>query len=293
MQSITLKSPAKLNLYLKVLNRRQDGYHNLITLFEKIDLCDTLTLSLRPKGIKIKCSEPSLPTDSSNLAHKAARLLQKSCGVQKGVEIYINKKIPIAAGLGGGSSNAASALLGLNRLWGLGLSRPQLRRLGSEIGADVCFFLSGHKFAIGQGVGENLTGLRLPNSLWHIMLCPEKGLSTKKVYAGLNIRKTEPKIDLTQPVNDVTILTRAVSTNNISVLNKYLYNDLEAPAVRSLEAIAGLKSILGRFGVKGVLMSGSGPTVFGITKTRQEAIRLKRRIADKGIGCRVFVVRTF
>jgi len=293
MQSITLKSPAKLNLYLKVLNRRQDGYHNIITLFEKIDLCDEITLLPSSCGIKIKCNDPSLPTGSSNLAFKTARILQKATGVQKGVEIYIDKKIPIAAGLGGGSSNAASVLLGLNKLWRLRIGTAELKRLGAGIGADVPFFLTGHNFAVGKGIGEDLRPLRLRNSLWHIMLCPKKGLSTKKIYSALKAKKTRSKIDLTGAANDVKILTRALTTNNINILGKSLYNDLEAPAIKNLKAIARHKDILGQFGVKGVLMSGSGPTVFGIVPSREEAIALRRKLTSKGNRFRVFAVKTY
>ncbi|MDP2905080.1 MAG: 4-(cytidine 5'-diphospho)-2-C-methyl-D-erythritol kinase, partial [Candidatus Omnitrophota bacterium] len=158
--AVVIKSYAKLNLYLAVLNKRKDNYHNIETLFERIDLHDTIALKKLPgKAIKIVCDHPAVPADTSNLCYKSAKLLQKSLGVNYGVEIKITKRIPVAAGLGGGSSNAAYTLIGLNKLWRLGLSKDKLARLGRLIGADVPFFIMNTPFAIATGRGDKIKPL--------------------------------------------------------------------------------------------------------------------------------------
>ncbi len=291
MNSLIVKSPAKLNLYLKVLGKRTDGYHEIITLFEKINLCDEIRLTSKAKGIKLKCSASELPKNKLNLAFKAASLLREAQGVKKGVEIEIKKRIPIAAGLGGGSSNAASVLLGLNRLWNLKLKRKSLMELGSKIGADVCFFLSGCKFAIGEDKGNKITPLKISNSLWHIVINPPKGLSTKAIYRGLNLRQ-KTKLDLTPRHYNVKILIYAINNNNINMLNTCLRNSLESVAQKKYSQIRNIKRNLRSFGLKG-LMSGSGPTVFGITANREEAMQVAGKIRAKMNGCKVVVAKTY
>jgi len=291
MKSIIVKSPAKLNLYLKVLGRRPDGYHQIVTLFERISLCDQIRLTSKRNGISIKCDMPNLPTDRSNLAFKAASLLKKHTGIKKGVEIAIKKRIPVSAGLGGGSSNAASVLSGLNRLWKLGLSGKDLMELGNSIGADVGFFLSRSQMAIGEGIGSCIKPLKAPNPLWHIVISPPKGLSTKRVYNGLKLKKAKSKLGLTLADNSAKLLIHAIINNRYRLINKYLYNELEAVALQQYNKIKEIKDILGQCGLKG-LMSGSGSTVFGITSNREEAMQVGRRLKLSLSGCQVFVAKT-
>lgn len=154
MRTIELTSPAKINLFLEILGKRNDGYHDIVTVFEKIDLCDRIRLSESDSGIALTSNLKELPLDKNNLVYRASSLLKNTYGVSKGVNIHIEKKIPVAAGLGGGSSNAAITLKGLNRLWKLDLTDRELYDIGKKIGADVPFFIFNHSFAVGSGRGD-------------------------------------------------------------------------------------------------------------------------------------------
>src|SRR3989338_5202174 len=178
-----LLSPAKVNLFLTVLKRRVDGYHNLHTLFERVDLCDKITITKTACRISVRTNVPDLPNDSRNIATRAAELLKKYARVREGARIRIQKRIPIAAGLGGGSSNAATVLLGLNRLWRLRLSKTRLLKLAAKLGSDVPFFILETPFAEGRGRGEILKPIRLKGAkLWHVIVKPPFGISTKHAY---------------------------------------------------------------------------------------------------------------
>ena len=204
--TLRLRAPAKLNLYLRVLGKRPDGYHEIETLFERIDLADELTIEPHPDQLLLTCDAPELSCGEDNLILKAARLLQQVGGTHQGARLHLIKRIPIAAGLGGGSSDAAATLLGLNRLWGLGLTPSRLRELGASLGSDVPFFLADAPWAIGRGRGEVCEPLDLPRlqrsslgangepvepeplpgglSLAHVLVVPNIRLSTKDIYEG-------------------------------------------------------------------------------------------------------------
>lgn len=276
---LKLKSPAKLNLYLRILNKRPDGYHNIVTLFERIDLCDDVVLKERKSGIRIACDDPRLPLGPENLAYRAAKALMDYAGLSKGIQIKIKKCIPAGGGLAGGSSNAASVLLGLNRLWKLGLSRKELMAIGAKIGADVNFFLLGEKLAVGTGKGEKLKALAASGPLWHVLVISGKGLSTGEIYGRWDKlhhgRQTE-KISLTQVMRDVKILHHSIQKKNFTLLGKSLHNDLEESARSRDSNILKIKELLKSSGCGGILMSGSGPTVFCVAPSRKEAMRLRR-----------------
>ncbi|MCX5710525.1 MAG: 4-(cytidine 5'-diphospho)-2-C-methyl-D-erythritol kinase [Candidatus Omnitrophica bacterium] len=203
-----LKSYAKLNLFLQVFKRqRKDSYHNLITLFERIDLFDSITLKKRADSkIRVICSDRNVPSGKSNLCFRAASLLQDTCGVDKGVDIIIKKRIPVGAGLGGGSSNAAATLLGLNKLWGLDLSLSRLVSLSGKIGSDVPFFIYNVPFALGTSRGDKIypLGNMKKVRLWHLLVVPNIHVSTPLIY-----RKFDQFSGLTRPVYNVKILTSA------------------------------------------------------------------------------------
>ena len=281
---LTLKSYAKVNLYLKVLNLRKDGFHNIRTIFERISLYDTITFKrLKPKTIKITCTHPAVPKDAANLCWRAAKLLQDYSGTDKGVEIKITKRIPVAAGLGGGSSNAATTLLGLNKLWKLGLSRKKLLRLAAKIGADVPFFLYNTPFALGEGIGDRIKPLprHRVRRFWHLLAVPDISVSTPLVYKGWDKLKKNKKAGLTKPAPDVKML-----------LSIPLFNSLEAVTLNLYPVVARVKDKLKRLGLNSVLMSGSGPAVFGVLSSRKEAVSLSRKMA-KELRCRgIFVVKT-
>lgn len=289
MRSILLKSPAKLNLYLEVLNKRSDGYHEIETVFERIGLYDRIRLTLKEKGIKLLCDSPDVPVNQANLAYKAAGLLKKRTGYPGGVEIKLNKRIPPASGLGGGSSNAATVMLGLNELWNLGLSRGELLKLGREIGSDVPFFLLDRSLAIGRGRGDELVPLPDIKPLWHFLIVPKFRVFTRDAYNCLKKRH----FCLTKRKNIVKILVYALKKRDFGLLGDWLYNRLEEVAVEKHKQIQQLKETLRAMGAKAIAMSGSGPTVFAIAQTKEEAMGWKDRFAKRNQrGWQSFVVNT-
>ncbi|GAG65504.1 unnamed protein product, partial [marine sediment metagenome] len=182
MNKLILDAPAKVNLYLKVLGKRPDGYHQVETVIQAIDLCDRLVLEQRKRGIKLSSNSDLLPPSTANLAYKAAELLLRRLDIKKGVQIFIEKNIPIAAGLGGGSSDAASVILGLNQLWNLKLGRNKLMDFGREIGTDVPFFISGYQTALAMGRGDELLPVKTKGRQWYCLVVSSRGLLTRKIY---------------------------------------------------------------------------------------------------------------
>lgn len=292
LKALRLRSPAKLNLYLRILNKRPDGYHSIVTLFERIDLCDDIVLEERPSGIRIICDNPKVPEGAGNLAYKAARSLLDYAGVEKGVLIKIKKRIPVEAGLGGGSSNAAVVLAGLNSLWNLKLSQKGLMKIGAKIGADVNFFLLDKKFAVGTQKGEQLDPLKLSNTLWHILIVSRRGLSTNEIY-GLWDKFSHAKITLTAVMRDVKIIQYSIQKNDLVLLGKNLHNDLEQPAQIKDKTIQKAKDLLKSSGITGFLMSGSGPSVFGIVSSRKEAMTARQKLNCLQDACQIFVAKTY
>jgi len=293
---LKLKSYAKLNLYLEVLNIRSDSYHNLVTLFERISLYDEILLTPRlDKEIKLLCAEPRVPSGKRNLALRAAALLRKVSGIDKGADIKIIKHIPVAAGLGGGSSNAATVLLGLNRLWRLNFSREKLTELARELGADVPFFLYDASFALGRERGDRIMPLSvMKRRLWHILIVPRFLVSTFSIYKALDKQRKTVKIrdltELTKALNNVKILSLALKKGSTPLEGAFLFNRLEEVTLKRYPQIKKIKDKLSNLGVRAVLMSGSGPAVFGVVSSRKEGESLCRFF--KRSGNESFVVRT-
>ncbi len=290
-----LNSYAKLNLYLSVLNKRKDNYHNIRTIFERIDLCDKITLKslAHTKAIKITCNDPDLPTDSSNLCYRSAELLKDNFNIDKGIEIRIIKRIPVAAGLGGGSSNAASTLMGLNKLWRLGLSQKKLAKLAARLGCDLPFFIYNLSFALGEGRGDKikpLNGLK-HKRLWHILVVPKLTVSTPLIYENWDTRKIR-RAELTKPGYNVKILTSGRLKNSQPLLQEFLFNSLEEVTSAIYPEVGEVKERLKAFGLKSVLMSGSGPAVFAIVSSRKEAVYVTRQLYKENRSWRVYVTRT-
>jgi 4-diphosphocytidyl-2-C-methyl-D-erythritol kinase len=245
--SLCLSSPAKLNLFLRIINRRPDGYHALASLFQAVSLCDEITLSLADKDL-LTCNVVGIPTDGSNLVLKAADLFRRKTGLRIGVKAHLEKKIPHQAGLGGGSGNAATTLWGLNELCGRPAKTDLLADWASEIGSDISFFFSqGTAYCTGRGEKVSLLD-PLPNqTLWIVK--PTEGLSTMDVYSRYNALAVEQR-------------------NADEHLESFLkgqpsyFNDLEEPAFAALPALLTLKQELKESGFHTVLMSGSGTAFF-------------------------------
>lgn len=284
MKALSLRSPAKLNLFLKVLNKRNDGFHNIVTLFERINLFDEIRLSSNLSGkIRITCNHPHVPTGPKNLVYKIAVLLKKDFGILNGVDIAINKRIPVAAGLAGGSSNAATALLGLNKIWKLKLSQDQLLFYARKVGSDVVFFLYDTSWALGTERGDRIKKIKIDKKFWHILAVPRLKMYSWKVYGAL-------KMKLTKKRDDVTILIhhlRKIGSRNVGPL---MLNDLEPAVIQLSPNLLKLKEKLNSLDTQGVMISGSGPAVFGIAQSesaaKAAALILKKRFSQ------VFVVRT-
>jgi 4-diphosphocytidyl-2-C-methyl-D-erythritol kinase len=284
MNRLTVLSPAKLNLVLDVLNKRPDGFHELRTVFERISLADRITLISNTSGkIRVYCSHPQVPQGPGNLAFKAAALLKEEFAVKSGLNINIIKNIPVAAGLAGGSSNAAAVLMGLNRLWSLGLDTGQLVGYAKRLGSDVAFFLYDSSFALGTGRGELIRPLKSQIKLWHVLVTPRVVMYTAEVFARLKLKLTNKK-------DNVNILLPFLRTGNIGRLAGALSNDLE-PVILSLRPdFIHLKRKLFDAGAVGVCFSGSGPSVFACVQSQKHALSLREKF-DRRYN-QVFVVST-
>jgi len=269
-------SPAKVNLHLAVLRKREDGYHDIATLMQKISLCDEMTFSLgaRGGGLTLKCPGSDLPVDERNIVYRAAKAYLSRISYEKGVAISIKKKIPVAAGLGGGSSNAATTLISLNEMLGKGLSKGELIKIGKELGADVPFFLFG-KTAWAFGVGDILQAAENIPPLWFLLVNPGFSVSTKAIYESLNLGLTKDTINYSIPRFQIR-----TGDNPIEGLK----NDLEGVTLNLHPQLGQLKKDLLRCGARGALMSGSGPTVFGIFEREDRALKAKETLTKEGSG---------
>ena len=262
MKKIRIESPAKVNLFLEVLGKRKDGYHNVETILETVDLCDDIILKETKEGIEIESDFPSLPLGRENLAYQAAFLLKKRLGIEKGIQITINKRIPLASGLGGGSSNGASVLLGLNKLWDLDLSYEELLGLACEIGADVPFFLRKGR-AVGRGRGDELQLLPQSPAFYFVLVSPDFKVSTEWAYENLK--------NLTKEAQSIKIILSALKSGKITKIGNSLYNRVEEVVIPKHPLIARIKERLLELGARGTLMSGSGSSVFGLADDKKSA----------------------
>nr|EJQ87704.1 4-diphosphocytidyl-2-C-methyl-D-erythritol kinase [Bacillus cereus HuA4-10] len=278
---LLVKAPAKINLSLDVLGKRQDGYHEVKMIMTTIDLADRLELmELAEDRIEILSHNRYVPDDQRNLAYQAAKLLKEKFNVKKGVSITIEKTIPVAAGLAGGSSDAAATLRGLNKLWNLGLTIEELAELGAEIGSDVSFCVYGGT-AVATGRGEKIEHIKTPPSCWVILAKPHIGVSTADVYGNLKLnRVTHPNVDkMVEVINDGDYKGICDTVGNV----------LEDVTFVMHPEVARIKAQMKRFGADAVLMSGSGPTVFGLVHHDSRMHRIYNGL--KGFCEQVYAVR--
>lgn len=277
-----LQAPAKVNLFLAVLSKRQDGYHELCTWMQKLDLYDTLTLRRIPSGVRLFCSAAELADEAENIAYKAAVLFFKNTGISQGVEITLEKKIPLAAGLGGGSSDAAAVLTGLNNMFKTGLSEGQLIKLGVKLGADVPFFIMNSPAALAMGIGEKLQEKDSLTGCWLLLVNPGFPVSTKWVFENFDSSHCS-NFALTTEANPY-ILTRFID----SALFGNLFNDLESVTIKRYPDLEILKKKMDEYGALLTLMSGSGPTVFGLFTEFSKALSC-RDLLEKHYPGNVFI----
>ena len=277
MRSLTLVSPAKLNLYLKIIRRRPDGYHELVTVFHRILLCDRIVLSKRKAGFSLNAtSSPPLPLGENNLITRAYRLLQQYFSGLGGVAVHLEKNIPIGGGLGGGSSNAATFLLGMKKLFDLQISFEELVRLGVKLGADVPFFLYGINQAIATSIGEKIEPLPSKTRQSFLLVVSKQGLSTKRVYQ--NVTAPFPVPSLTRVRGVVRLLADLLEKKKFDEAAGLSANDLEEPAFQLRPSLRKIISTLNGLGIKTARMSGSGPTVFAILPHPEEAHRIAQKL---------------
>ena len=282
MDRISINAMAKINLGLDVLRRRENGYHDVKMIMQTVNIYDTLDFVKLPEsGIVVKTNTMELPTDENNLIYKAAKLLFDRCNVTEGVEITLTKRIPIAAGMAGGSTDAAAALVGINRLFELGLTVAELKEIGVKIGADVPYCIEGGT-ALSEGIGEILTKLPDAPDCFVVVAKPEISVSTKYVYENLhaNELKYHPDIDG---------MVESIHEGNLDGVCKRMENVLETVTENKYPVISQLKNLLKEAGAENSLMSGSGPTVFAIFKEKETADKALEAVVNSGLAKQSFV----
>jgi 4-diphosphocytidyl-2-C-methyl-D-erythritol kinase len=262
---IRLAAPAKVNLYLEITGKRSDGYHTLSTVFQTISLADELTFS-PSDSLSLSCSDSALPVDERNIVTRAARRLQVSLKENRGAKIYLKKVVPMGAGLGGGSSDAATTFLGLLRLWGRKLSTLELRRLAVQLGADVPFFLKGGTCS-ATGIGDKLKVLKPLPKTWMVLVWPGFGVSTKEAYEKVQMPFTRPE------------------PRHSADPRHCLFNRFESLVFPHHPELPRLKEDLLSGGATVALMSGSGSSIFGLAKSRAHGAQIKSRIQKKYNHC--------
>ena len=278
------KAPAKINLGLDVLYRRElDGYHELEMVMSSVDLSDRLTIEELPENqIVVETNKAFLPIDKRNNVYQAAAMLKERYGIEQGVKISIEKKIPVAAGLGGGSTDCAAALRGMNRLWNLNLSMDQLIEIGVEIGTDVPYCLHGTTSFIG-GKGEIVRPLKPMPQCWVVLVKPRLSVSTRKIF-----QKVQDPNQLQHP--DMERLSQAILDEDYEAMLQYMGNSLEDITIPKYPIVQQIKDRMIKYGADIALMSGSGPTVFALCRQHSRAQRIYNGL--KGFCDEVYLVRT-
>lgn len=277
---LELSAAAKVNLALEVLSRRPDGYHEIATVMQTVDLSDRLVLE-DTDGLEVRTTAAGVPTDERNLAYRAAAALREAAGIARGARITLDKRIPVAAGLGGGSTDAAATLVGLNRLWGLRWPAERLEELAVGLGMDVPFFLRGGA-ALGTGRGERLTPLGSA-SLGLVLVNPRFAVSTAKMYERLTPAMYSDGVRAKEAA-------RALESRRAGRIAASLYNGLELAARAVYPQVGQMQAALVAAGALGAAMSGSGPTVFGVARSWEQARQIQARVARGSWEC--WAVRT-
>ena len=284
--SLTVQAPAKLNLFLRVVRRRSDGFHDLETVMTAVNLFDTLTfepnasseiqLRVLMAGTRNRSSRPAapIPTGADNLVIRAAQLLKDHAGISAGVRITLIKRIPSAAGMGGGSSDAAATLAGLNRFWQLSRTQGELMDLAAQLGSDIGFFLGASSTAVCRGRGELIEPLRFPTSLYFVVARPHSGLSTPAVF-----KQCTPGVS----ARGIDEFVHSLKQQGLGHTVRLLLNDLQGPAERLNDEVRQLREHFSKLPVLGHQMTGSGTSYFGICASLQQARVIAARLRAVGV----------
>lgn len=281
MDRCVRKAYAKINLGLDVVRRLENGYHEVRMIMQTVGIADILTLEKRPSGITVSTDNGELPTDENNLIYKAAKLMMEKHGLEEGVHIHLEKHIPIAAGMAGGSTDAAATFIAMNELFALGDSEEELRELGVKVGADVPYCIMGGT-ALAEGIGEVLTRLPAPPEAYLVVAKPDINVSTKFVYEHIDKEGVEHH-------PDIDGMLAALENGDLQGIVSRLENVLEAVTVKAHPVITEIKNTLNENGAMGSLMSGSGPTVFGIFEDKEKAEKALCAVKEKNLAKQLFV----
>ncbi len=281
MDTLEIRAYAKVNLGLDVVRKLENGYHEVRMVMQTVNIYDTLTLKRAEKGIELTADNEALPKDENNLVYKAARLLMDSCHIGEGISIHLEKRIPVAAGMAGGSSDAAAVMKGMNELFSLGISEEELCRMGVNLGADVPYCIMGGT-ALAEGIGEKLTRLPDAPDCFLLVVKPDIDVSTKYVYEHLALSniKRHPDIDG---------MVEAIRKGSLQGVTGRMDNVLQSVTEREYPIITGLKCFMEENGACKALMSGSGPTVFGIFEEEGKANAAKKRLGGMQLAGQCFV----
>lgn len=279
----TVKAPAKINLALDVISKRSDGYHDVTMIMQTIALYDTISVRNGYEGIKLTSDSTKIPVDETNIAYKAAHYLSTKYNVKRGAHIHIEKRIPISAGLAGGSTDAAAVLKLLNKAWELKLSKAELMDAGKRLGADVPFCIQGGT-CLAEGVGEKLTVIKSMPDCYILLAKPNISVSTKEVYQSLKLNEMQER-------PNIPAILQAIENQDLLKISNSMRNVLETVTTKMHPIIVELKQKLMENGAIGSMMSGSGPTVFGVFEDMAAAYGAYDNI--KTLVNEIFVVKTF
>lgn len=271
MDSCTLKAYAKINIGLDVTGRTDNGYHLLKTVMQQVDLYDVITIERAEKGINFSCDSKDVPSDDTNLAVKAAKLMTETYGIKEGVNISLNKNIPVAAGMAGGSTDGAAVIIGMNKVFDLDLTMQEMIDTGVKIGADIPFCIQGG-CAIAEGIGEKLRELDNRTEMYTLIAKPPINVSTVHVYKTLKWQETDHP--------DMDRVIKGIMAGSMDDIVAGMGNVLESVTCSEYDIINELKKAMLDIGASGSLMSGSGPTVFGLFKNKEEAKSAEKRLKD-------------
>ncbi|WP_313755651.1 4-(cytidine 5'-diphospho)-2-C-methyl-D-erythritol kinase [Tissierella sp.] len=283
MKEIIINSYGKINLGLDVLYKREDGYHEINTIMQQISLNDILIIRETNEDIEIECNNKYVPIDSTNLVYHAWKKLQEKTGINRGIKVNIYKRIPVAAGLAGGSANAAAVLKGLNEFWGLRLSEEELMEIGVEIGADVPYCIMGGT-AFAEGIGEKLTKVKPFKDKDVLLINPGIGISTAEVYKNLRLNK--------QSHIDIKRIMSFIEEDDIKSVANSITNIMEEVVIERTPIISEIKRDMLKYGALGSLMSGSGPTVFGLFEDLDKLEFCKKNLEAKYNKGIILIVKT-